>query len=335
MSTLTGHATATNPQQRHRKEARIPLFIDASAPGARPARGDLGRGPVRRRQPGAVRDGRVQLPAGADRSRRAEERRRRDRHHRRLPQPRGADPSRGGGTSLTGGCCNVAVVMDWSKYVNKVLWVDPERKLARVQPGCVLDKLRGETEKHNLTFAPDPSTHNHCTLGGMIGNNSCGVHSLIGLGTGRTSDQIDELEIMLYDGTRMTVGATSEEELRADHRVGRPPRRDLRAAEGPPRPIRRPDPRPLSRTSPAGSRGTTSMTCCPRAASTSPGRWAARRGRASRSSRRSSTWCPARRCGRCWSSAIPTSSRRPRTSRRSSRPGRSAWRGSTTSWSRT
>jgi FAD/FMN-containing dehydrogenase/Fe-S oxidoreductase len=121
--------------------------------------------------------------------------------------------SRGGGTSLTGSCCNVAVVMDWSKYLNRVLSIDPERKLARVQPGTVLDVLRFEAEKHGLTFAPDPSTHNHNTLGGMIGNNSCGVHSLIGLGTGRTSDQIHELEILLYDGTRLTVGATGEEEL--------------------------------------------------------------------------------------------------------------------------
>ena len=121
--------------------------------------------------------------------------------------------SRGGGTSLTGGCCNVAVVMDWSKYLNKVLAIDPEKKLARVQPGTVLDVLRLEAEKHHLTFAPDPSTHTHNTLGGMIGNNSCGVHSLMGLGTGRTSDQVHELEILLYDGTRMTVGATTENEL--------------------------------------------------------------------------------------------------------------------------
>ncbi len=121
--------------------------------------------------------------------------------------------SRGGGTSLTGGCCNVAVVMDFSKRLNKILWVDPRRKLARVQPGAVLDHLRSRCEEHKLTFAPDPSTHQYCTLGGMIGNNSCGVHSLIGLGSGRTSDQVDELEILLYDGTRMTVGATSEDEL--------------------------------------------------------------------------------------------------------------------------
>ncbi len=121
--------------------------------------------------------------------------------------------SRGGGTSLTGGCCNVAVVMDFSKRMHHVLWIDAERRLARVQPGTPLDHLRSEAEKHGLTFAPDPSTHQYCTLGGMIGNNSCGVHSLLGLGSGRTSDQVDELDILLYDGTRMTVGGTSEEEL--------------------------------------------------------------------------------------------------------------------------
>ena len=120
--------------------------------------------------------------------------------------------SRGGGTSLTGGCCNVAVVMDFSKHLHNVLWIDPERRLARVQPGTQLDHLRLQAEKHGLTFAPDPSTHAYCTLGGMIGNNSCGVHSIMGLGTGRTSDQVDELDILLYDGTRMTVGATSDDD---------------------------------------------------------------------------------------------------------------------------
>ena len=128
--------------------------------------------------------------------------------------------SRGGGTSLTGGCCNVAVVMDFSKKLHHTLWVDPDRKLARVQPGTPLDHLRFQAEKHRLTFAPDPSTHQYCTLGGMIGNNSCGVHSLIGLGSGRTSDQVDELDILLYDDTRMTVGATSEDELERIIREG-------------------------------------------------------------------------------------------------------------------
>ncbi len=121
--------------------------------------------------------------------------------------------SRGGGTSLTGGCCNVAVVMDFSKKLHHVLEIDPEARIATVQPGTPLDHLRSQAEKFGLTFAPDPSTHEYCTLGGMIGNNSCGVHSLLGLGSGRTSDQVHELDILLYDGTRMTVGPTSEEEL--------------------------------------------------------------------------------------------------------------------------
>jgi FAD/FMN-containing dehydrogenase len=84
---------------------------------------------------------------------------------------------RGGGTSLAGQIANVAV--DFSKYLKTIIEIDPQRKLARVQPGVVLDHLRKETEKHGLTFGPDPSTNDHCTLGGMIGNNSCGVHSVM------------------------------------------------------------------------------------------------------------------------------------------------------------
>jgi FAD/FMN-containing dehydrogenase/Fe-S oxidoreductase len=119
---------------------------------------------------------------------------------------------RGGGTSLAGQCCNVAVVLDFSKYMNAILELDPEKKFARVQPGIVLDTLRNAAEKRQLTFAPDPATHSRCTLGGMIGNNSCGVHALMG---GKTVDNIESLDIVLYDGTRMTVGATSENELRS------------------------------------------------------------------------------------------------------------------------
>ena len=173
--------------------------------------------------------------------------------------------SRGGGTSLTGGCCNVAVVMDWSKHLNKVLSIDPAQKLARVQPGTVLDVLRTQAEQHHLTFAPDPSTHTHNTLGGMIGNNSCGVHSLMGLGTGRTSDQVHELDILLYDGTRMTVGATSRGRAGADHPRRRTQGGDLRAgsrtsATGTPTRSAAVTPR----TCRAGSPATTSTTCCPR-----------------------------------------------------------------------
>src|SRR5438093_4587044 len=118
--------------------------------------------------------------------------------------------ARGGGTSLAGQCCNVALVLDMSKYMHHIVALDPERRVARVQPGLVLDDLRNAAYKHDLTFAPDPATHNHCTLGGMIGNNSCGVHSLMG---GRTLENVEELEILTYDGLRMRVGATSEFEL--------------------------------------------------------------------------------------------------------------------------
>jgi FAD/FMN-containing dehydrogenase/Fe-S oxidoreductase len=117
---------------------------------------------------------------------------------------------RGGGTSLAGQCCNVAVVLDFSKYMAGILEIDPARRIARVQPGVVLDNLRAAAEKHHLTFAPDPATHDRCTLGGMIGNNSCGVHSVMG---GKTDDNIEELEILTYDGTRMKVGATPNAEL--------------------------------------------------------------------------------------------------------------------------
>jgi FAD/FMN-containing dehydrogenase/Fe-S oxidoreductase len=117
---------------------------------------------------------------------------------------------RGGGTSLAGQCCNAAVVLDMSKYMNKVLEVNPQAKLARVEPGTVLDHLRDAAEQHHLTFGPDPATHNHCTLGGMIGNDSCGVHSVM---AGRTLDNVEELEILTYDGLRMRVGRTSDEEL--------------------------------------------------------------------------------------------------------------------------
>ena len=64
--------------------------------------------------------------------------------------------------------------------MNQILEIDPAEKFARVQPGVVLDTLRNRAEKHQLTFAPDPSTHSRCTIGGMIGNNSCGTHSLLG-----------------------------------------------------------------------------------------------------------------------------------------------------------
>ncbi len=120
--------------------------------------------------------------------------------------------ARGGGTSLSGQCCNVAVILDFSKYLNQIVALDPASKRARVEPGIVLDRVRDAAEVHHLTFAPDPATHSRCTIGGMIGNNSCGVHALLG---GKTVDNVESLDILLYDGTKLNVGATSDEELRA------------------------------------------------------------------------------------------------------------------------
>jgi FAD/FMN-containing dehydrogenase/Fe-S oxidoreductase len=118
---------------------------------------------------------------------------------------------RGGGTSLAGQCCNVAVVLDFSKYMAQILELDPERRIARVQPGVILDHLRSAAEKHNLTFGPDPASHSRCTLGGMVGNNSCGVHSVM---AGKTDENVEELEVLTYDGLRLRVGQTSEADLK-------------------------------------------------------------------------------------------------------------------------
>jgi len=125
--------------------------------------------------------------------------------------------SRGAGTSLAGQCCNVAVVMDFSKYLNQILKIDPSRRLARVQPGVILDHLRCAAEKYGLTFGPDPATHSRCTLGGMIGNNSCGVHALM---AGKTVDNVENLSVLTYDGLTLDVGPTTPDELENLIRTG-------------------------------------------------------------------------------------------------------------------
>src|ERR1051326_2482709 len=123
---------------------------------------------------------------------------------------------RGGGTSLAGQCCNASVIIDFTKYYNRVLEIDPKRRLVRVEPGIVLDEMQKQVKKYGLIFGPDPATHNHCAIGGMLGNNSCGVHSVMAEfygGGARTSDNVHELEVLLYDGTILRVGKTSEAEL--------------------------------------------------------------------------------------------------------------------------
>jgi FAD/FMN-containing dehydrogenase/Fe-S oxidoreductase len=117
---------------------------------------------------------------------------------------------RGCGTGPSGQTTNVAVVFDYSKYYNEILELDPDARRARVQPGVICDQVRDVAEQHHLTYGPDPATHEYCTVGGMIGNNSCGVHSLM---AGMTRENVEALDIVLYDGTRMTVGATGDEEL--------------------------------------------------------------------------------------------------------------------------
>src|SRR5437764_535397 len=121
---------------------------------------------------------------------------------------------RGGGTSLAGQGCNTAVLIDFSKYLHRILEIDPDRRVARVQPGCVLDHLRETaSEKHGLTFGPDPSTHAYCTLGGMLGNNSGGRHSVQSEFHGpgpRVADNLVELEVLTYRGERLRLGRGGE-----------------------------------------------------------------------------------------------------------------------------
>ncbi|GAA4758728.1 FAD-binding and (Fe-S)-binding domain-containing protein [Actinomycetospora chibensis] len=114
---------------------------------------------------------------------------------------------RGASTSIGGQAVNEALVVDFSRHLDRVLEIDPEARTARVQPGVVLDDLRDAARPHGLTFGPDPSTHNRCTLGGMIANNACGSHSVA---WGKTVDNVRELDVLLADGTRMTVGRTPD-----------------------------------------------------------------------------------------------------------------------------
>src|SRR6266481_8220149 len=119
--------------------------------------------------------------------------------------------ARGGGTSLAGQACNAALVLDFSKYMNRIVTIDPDARLAQVEPGLVQSHLNTALGSHRLFFAPDPSTKDRCTIGGMIGNNSCGAHSAA---YGKTVDNVEALEVVLYDGTRLTLmGAMNDAEL--------------------------------------------------------------------------------------------------------------------------
>jgi FAD/FMN-containing dehydrogenase/Fe-S oxidoreductase len=110
---------------------------------------------------------------------------------------------RGGGTSIAGQATGNGVVFDLARHLNRVHDVDPVTRIAHVEPGVVLDDLRRAAGRHGLTFGPDPSTHSRCTIGGMIGNDACGSHSVA---WGRTGANVEWLDVVTADGTRMRVG---------------------------------------------------------------------------------------------------------------------------------
>ncbi len=125
--------------------------------------------------------------------------------------------SRGGGTSLAGQCTNTAVMIDWAKYCHRLISVDAETRTCVVEPGIVLDVLNAQLEEHGLRYGPEPATHPNCTLGGMIGNNSCGATAQR---TGKVVDNISRLEVLLYDGTRFWCGETTDDDYAAIERRG-------------------------------------------------------------------------------------------------------------------
>ncbi len=110
---------------------------------------------------------------------------------------------RGGGTSIAGQATGTGVVLDFTRHMNRLVSLDPDARTAVVQPGLVLDRLQEAAAPHGLRFGPDPSTHSRCTLGGMIGNNSCGSHSVA---WGTTADSVRELTVLTAGGERMRLG---------------------------------------------------------------------------------------------------------------------------------
>lgn len=116
---------------------------------------------------------------------------------------------RGGGTSMAGNAIG-GVIIDTSRHLTEIADIDVDRRQAIVQPGVVLSDLKAATAEHGLTFAPDPSSANRCTIGGMIGNNACGARSVA---WGTTADNVDRLDLLTYDGTRLDLGSVAPAEL--------------------------------------------------------------------------------------------------------------------------
>ncbi|GAA1215315.1 FAD-binding and (Fe-S)-binding domain-containing protein [Rhodoglobus aureus] len=112
--------------------------------------------------------------------------------------------ARGGGTSVAGNAIGTGILLDFSRHLNQVIEVDPDARTARVQPGTVLGTLQSAARPHGLRFGPDPSTWSRCTVGGMIGNNACGAHSLQ---FGRTADNVQSLDVVDGLGRRFTAAS--------------------------------------------------------------------------------------------------------------------------------
>ncbi|MFE2929310.1 FAD-binding and (Fe-S)-binding domain-containing protein [Streptomyces sp. NPDC059278] len=118
---------------------------------------------------------------------------------------------RGGGTSIAGQATGTGIVLDLTRHLRRIVELDPAARTAVVQPGVILDELRDAAAPHGLTFGPDPSTHSRCTLGGMIGNNSCGAHSVA---WGTTADNTHALTVARYGGdTLRLAGGRAPETL--------------------------------------------------------------------------------------------------------------------------
>jgi FAD/FMN-containing dehydrogenase/Fe-S oxidoreductase len=125
--------------------------------------------------------------------------------------------SRAGGTGLCGQTTNTAVVIDWSKFMNRILEVDAAGRFARVLPGVICDDVTRAAKPLGLTYGPQPATHTHCCFGGMLSNNSCGAHAQM---AGKAVDNTEAMEVLLYDGTRMNLGWMTEPELEQAIRQG-------------------------------------------------------------------------------------------------------------------
>ena len=117
---------------------------------------------------------------------------------------------RGGGTSLAGQAVGHAIVIDFSNYMRNLLEINAEEGWVRTQPGIILDELNQYLEPHSLHFAPDPSTANRANVGGALGNNSCGAHSIV---WGKTIDNVLELRVVLSNGDVATLGPLNREQL--------------------------------------------------------------------------------------------------------------------------